>query len=1122
MFKKSKSICFILFLMSGALGIAGPTYADDFSVGNNRIGQQNGRCTGIVKDASGEAIIGASIVAKGTTNGTITGIDGDFVLEGVKEGSDIVVSYIGYITQEVKWKGKSLNIVLKEDTQTLDEVVVTGYGGSQKRATLTTAISKMDNQVLAKAAVSNAGQALQGSVTGLRVVNKSGQPGSEPDITLRGGATITGDNSKALIVVDGIIRESLSDINPADIESIQVLKDAASTAIYGARANGGVILVETKSGKSGKTSVNYKFKLGMNFARMGYDFCNAHDYLYYNRLGYKRYANNVSGAASVDTQTGYGTQNSLIDVQYLTDENSYLTGEGWQVMDDPYYEGKQLIYKDYSGQLDDAVFANTALTQDHYVNVAGGNDKGTFTASLGYYNEDGQIKGTGYERFSGSLNGSYKIFPFLTVKAGTTYTWSTTPSLWIGSYELFYRTRSQRPTWNPYNEDGSPASGWGTGDGNPEYYRQRLTSENGTRKSTYTLGFDLDIIPKKLTFSGNSSLYHYDYQYESFNKSYQTQTSSTATNTRQATAQIERYTQIQVSGTLNYKETFKEKHNLDAMLGGEYFGYNEFDLEAQTENSPTDDIPTLNAGATRTSTTSEKTGYRIASLFGRVNYNYQMKYLLSFVARYDGISRLKDNRWGFFPGVSAGWNITEEDFWKDSKLSKVISNIKPRISYGVNGNVNGIGNFDIYGTYKQISSSTYQGSTAYYNSTLVNTGLRWEQSRSFEAGLDLGFLNNRLGFILDYYNRTTDNLLTDVNLPAYTGFSTMKTNLGKLRNRGFEMEVRANILTNPKGLNWEVTANMTSVANKILKLPSSDKPYNQIDGYEVAAGTVDENGNFPTKWIGGYREGGKIGDMVGYKQNHIFKDWDDVIQNANMLIDEVASLYGPGMADQINPTTGKTYQESDGWKPIEPGDVCWEDVNKDGIINSYDRVVVGNIYPKVTGGFSTTLSYKGLSLYARFDYALGHTIYNDLKARSLGQYQGQFNIITEVKNTWSETNTDTDLPVFTYADQLNKKNITRSNNGNTAVDNNSSRFYEKGDYLALREITLNYNLPKKWINRFGMTDASVYVTGQNLFYITGYDGVSPEPAVDTTYGRGIDNGRYPTPRTVLFGLSLTF
>lgn len=244
--------------------------------------------------------------------------------------------------------------------------------------------------------------------------------------------------------------------------------------------------------------------------------------------------------------------------------------------------------------------------------------------------------------------------------------------------------------------------------------------------------------------------------------------------------------------------------------------------------------------------------------------------------------------------------------------------------------------------------------------------------------------------------------------------------------------------------------------------------------------------------------------------------------NANERVDDIAHLYGPGLADQINPATGKKYKESNGWKPIEPGDVCWEDVNGDGHISQLDRVVVGNIFPNVTGGFTTTFGYKNVSLYARFDYSLGHTIYNDLKARSLGQYQGSFNLIDKVKDTWSETNRDADLPVFTYADQLNKMNITRENNGLTAANGNSSRFYEKGDYLALREITLNWNLPKTWISRVGMQNASLYVTGQNLFYITGYDGASPEPAAYNGYGAGIDNGRYPTPRTLLFGLSVTF
>ena len=235
---------------------------------------------------------------------------------------------------------------------------------------------------------------------------------------------------------------------------------------------------------------------------------------------------------------------------------------------------------------------------------------------------------------------------------------------------------------------------------------------------------------------------------------------------------------------------------------------------------------------------------------------------------------------------------------------------------------------------------------------------------------------------------------------------------------------------------------------------------------------------------------------------------------ANNRIDNVANLYGPGKAAE--------YAGKQGWKPIEPGDVCWEDMDGNDVIDSYDRYVVGNIFPNITGGFSTTFSYKNWSLYGRFDYALGHTLYNDLKARTLGQYQGTWNIITDVKDMWTEDNPNTDLSKYYFGDQNIKKNITRSNNGLTAADNNNSHYYEKGDYLCLRELTLSYTLPKSLISKCFMTDASVYVTGQNLFYITGYEGTSPEPAVSTEYGRGIDNGRYPTPRTVLFGLSVSF
>ena len=1067
--------------------------------------------TGVVVDATGEPVIGASVLEVGTTNGTITDVDGNFTIQ-VPVGAKLDVSYIGYKTQQiVVGVPNTYKVILKEDAEMLDEVVVTGYGMSQKRSLMTNSISKLDDKVLQNAAMSNAAQSLQGTVSGLRVTNTSGKPGSSPNIVLRGGASINKNLEGPLVVVDGLVR-SMDDINPSDIESIQVLKDAASTAIYGARANNGVILVTTKKGVEGRTQITYKFKGGVNVAREGYKYLDAGDYLYYQRLGWQR----TNGGTSMENQKGFGV-NSGVDLAFMTDANKHLLNEGWRSMADPVDHDKTLIFRNHAGELHDLTFRNAAFTQDHYLNLSGGNDKGTFSSSLGYYSEDGQIISTNYQRVNGTINGSYKLLPVLTVNAGGSFSWSKMPDLWTydlkspwngetGEYELFYRTMSMFPTWNPWNEDGSPAAGWSNQDGNPYYWKDKLTRSTTNRKTSFNIGFALEILPQQLFLNGNSSMYYTDSQFELFEKKYQQIGQAPNTN-RNASQTNTKVFQQQHALTLEYKKGFSG-HNINAMAGGEYFDYQYQNLEARVSGAPTDDIPTLNAGTNRTYTTSVKTGYRILSGFARVNYDYNYRYMVSLVARYDGISKLSDNRWGFFPGISAGWNVHEEAFFKDSKFAEVVSLIKPRISYGLNGNVNGIGNFDVYGKYGSVGA--YNGNLGYLNTGVVNSKLRWEKSHTFELGLDLGFFNNRIHMIMDYYDRTTSDLLTDVNLPEYTGFPSFKTNLGTISNRGFELEAKVNLLTR-KDWSWDVTANTSFVKNMVKKLPFNGNVNNRQGGEQV----WDPKSN-SLVWVGGIQEGKSLGDIIAYKQVRILRDWDDVRNHAGDFVDEVANLYGPNKAAE--------YAGKPGWKPIEPGDVLWDDKNGDNVINSYDRQVVGNIYPKWTGGFSTTLNYKNWSLYGRFDYAVGHTIYNDLKARILGQYNGSFNLITDVRNSWSENNTETSIPKFYWADQNAKKNITRSNNGTTNLNNNNSTFYEKGDYLCLREVTLSYKFPKNLINKVFLTDASVYVTGQNLFYITGYDGTSPEPVMDIqANGRGgIDNGRYPTPRTVLFGLQLSF
>lgn len=1064
--------------------------------------------TGVVVDNTGQSAIGATVVEEGTDNGTITNLDGQFTLT-VEKGKTLVISYVGFATQHVRVTSeKQLKIVLEEDSELLDEVVVVGYGVKQKRSTMTTAISKMDQKVLQNAALSNAAQALQGTVSGLRVTNTSGAPGSAPTIVLRGGAGIQSAGSP-LVVVDGVVR-SMDDINPSDIESIQVLKDAASTAIYGARANNGVILVQTKKGKAGHTQVSYKFKGGMNFARKGYEYMDAENFIRFGRLG-RMYSG--GSLTDIDNTRGYGAvyganNPDQYSIRYL-DGNEHLLEEGWQQMTDP-VTGRQIVFKDYGTTLRDEVYKDPAFTQDHYLSFNGGSEKGTFSASLGYYSEDGTVKGTEYRRFSGTLNGNYKVLPILNIKGGVSFTTSTAPELYYDDMaDLFERMQSMEPTWRPFFDDGSPNYGYGKRDGNPLYWLDKLTNTNNTRKTTLNIGADLELIKNKLFLRESSSIYYEDYTKETFDKEYRDYWN--VNTERKASFDYERTIQQQHSVQLEYTDTFKEDHNFSAMLGGEYFENQYTQYRGSGQGAPFDDIPTLNASSNENmSAYSFREGYRIASFFGRVTYDYKRRYLFTAVARYDGISRLSDNRWGFFPGVSAGWNIHEEDFFRDSPIADVISTLKPRISYGINGNVNGINNYDVYGLYGQASGThPYNGVNGILNTNVINSRLRWEKSKSFEAGLDLGFLNNRFNLILDYYNRTTSDLLTDVNLPGYTGFDSFKTNLGSLRNSGFEVEGNLNLITNPKGFNWNFSFNASYVFNKIVKLPDNGNENNRQGGSQVWDPATQQ-----VIWVGGYQEGHTLGDIYAYQQVKILRDENEVAELAGNRMDMIAGLYGPNVSQEDRDRYGLT-------KPIEAGDVLWADLNGDNVIDQLDRVKVGNIYPKWTGGFSTTLSYKNVSLYGRFDFAVGHTILNMVAMRSIGQSVGFKNIIADGLDCWTTENPDTDLPKSYYDDSTNKKNIYRDTAGSdiTSVDNRSSRFYEKGDYLALRELTLSWKLPDKWISKIHMTDASLYITGQNLFYITGYSGTSPEAPL--VYP-GVDTGRYPTPRTVLVGASISF
>ena len=791
-------------------------------MGNLLLAQaQDHAVRGKITDAkTGELLSNVTVKVKGSNQSLQTNADGTFSIS-TNPNTILVITSTGYRPFEVKvGQLNQLDIKLESRVEQMDEVVVVGYG-TQNRRSVTGSIAKVDKTVLQNTPRSNVATALQGTVPGLQVVNKSGTPGATPMLKLRGGASIK-SSSPPLVVIDGVIRE-MNDVSSDNIESIELLKDASATAIYGARANNGVVLITTKTGKSGQSTISYKFTGGFNQRREGYRYMNAGDYIYYTRLGYLNAGKTIE-TANGSRGLGLLTDNanlSSFDIRRYTADLDPLLAKGWQLVDDPY--GGQIIYKDHSGEVEDILFRNT-YTKDHYVNVSGGNDRGKYFAAFDAYDENGIIVGSNYKRYTADLNGSYKLKPNLEV--ATSVNLSTASQYGVGGSEVsaLYRNLAIWPTFNPWVDEAKtrPNPGNGINDGNPLYWLSRMERNNETNRIVVNGSLKWDIIPGLyLKVSGNA--YMKELLNEFFQKSTQTYANvfsnpeTIGSTSRDAYRNINRDFQTQFNGILNYTKTFGEKHNLNAMLGAEYFNTKTDFMQVYGKNAPTDDIPTVNASTVFVAgnNTSSKSEYRIISSMGRLAYDYDGKYLLNAVYRLDGVSSLADgHRWGFFPGLSAGWNVHQETFFKNTKLADYISTLKPRLSYGENGNINGLGRYEVQGTYSL--QTNYNGTAGYLNTQPVNGNLVWETSKTTGVGLDLGLWKDRVTLLFDYYNRKTKNLLTDLTLPSYIGFSSINTNLGTLQNKGLEFGLQARVLRNPDGINLNIGANAAFVKNKIL------------------------------------------------------------------------------------------------------------------------------------------------------------------------------------------------------------------------------------------------------------------------------------------------------------------
>lgn len=1046
---------------------------------------QTGEIAGTVTDAeSGDALPGVNVVIEGAQKGASTDADGAYVIEDVAPGTYTVrASFVSYTTKTVsdvsveEGETTTLNFQLRRAETKMDEVVVTGLG-EQSRTTLTSSVSKLDTTALDNIPYSDATSALQGTIPGLRVQTTTGQPGASPRVVLRGGTSIDNPNGATpLYVVDGVIRPNLSDLSALNIESVQVLKDAAATSIYGARGSNGVVVVETKSGDPGETRVQYTASLTSNELQKRRDLGTAREYIKYGRLGVAATAErHPERLGRLDLPVGFGTGNDLtkntaFTTQYLTDENRHKLDEGWEQMSDPLNPDKTIIYKETDWQ--DVLF-RTALTQNHHLSVSGGSEDATFNVNLGRMSAEGVAIQTGYNRTTLDMGGNLDVTEDLSLGGQLNFSNSNDETVFSENW-VFQRSLGLPPTAKLRYEDGTLAPGQNMSIGNPKYFLSVLDREHSTNRFTVALDGQWDVT-SALTFEPSASIYAVQDQNSAFDPEYRW-APNLIIDSRNASESRTLRLQRQMEGVFTYDDVFSETHNLELKAGASYYDREISELSASGRGAASDHIPTLNASAEPVNVFSEETERRIIGGFGRLQYDYAGRYLLSTSFRYDGASNLgENNRWGFFPGVSGGWNVDEEPFWS-AVPSSIISRLKLRASYGVTGNISGLSDFHAQGEYSV--GNEYAGQSAVLNTRLANQDLKWERSSTFDVGIDVGVYNDRVTLLVDYYRRLTEDQLTSLRLPQSTGFNSILTNLGALRNTGVEFEVGANVIQDLNGFEWEVSFNAAWNRNTVVELPENQNENNRIGGKEVYD---PEQGEYV--WVGGIQEGKPLGNMYAYHHTGVYPT------------DEAAAN---GPRDMLVAGSDKTKVG---------GDAIFEDLDGNGVIDSRDQVYVGNEFPDWTGGMSTTLRYENLSLRARADFATGHTIFNQTLATLNGQTQGDINVSKEVVNrSWKEPGDETNVPRYYWADQLAQNNIMR---GWTST----SYYYEDGDYLAIREITLSYNLPEQWLRAVGLSNSKVYATGSNLGYITGYKGLLPESG-------GTANGRYPNPRSFTFGVNVT-
>ena len=1073
--------------------------------GNNPVPaeqQQTKKITGTVSDAQGP-IIGASVVVKGTSTGVATDIDGNFTLN-VKDGATIVVSYIGYVTQEIKVGNQNhYNITLKEDSESLDEVVVVGYG-TMKKSDLSGSSASIGEKTLKGSVITSLDQSLQGHATGVTAVTTSGAPGSSSSIRVRGIGSINA-NQEPLYVIDGVIVQSggqsgsdygladrlgngkvstispLSTLNPSDIVSMEILKDASATAIYGAQGANGVVLITTKRGKAGEARFNYDGMFSVNRQVKRLDMMNLREYSEY-------YQDFIDNGWIVESQANPN----------YSDPSILGKGTNWQ----------------------DAVF-QTAIQHQHQLSAQGGTEAIQYYVSGNFMNQEGTIIGSNFRRYSVRANLDAQLKPWL--KLGMSTTFSTTNDdlkKADGTEGIITYSLTTLPDIPIYDVFGNYYAEVREGYTNPNPVALANMNQYTLERRKLTGNIFAEI-----SFLKNLVL-HTELGYDISGSNAETWEPSVDLGGWQKPANQDHWQSNtnkfwQLKNYLTYTGNFG-KHHLTAMLGQECWESIWKYQGITGQNLPRNDVqnPSLVEKADKDFSSGFGSA-AMASFFTRETYNYDDRYYATYTFRYDGSSNFGPNkRWAGFHSVAASWRFSNEAFMKDLKW---LSNGKIRVGWGQTGNAN-IGGYK-WGVALSVMPSALGQS--YRPTGLPNESIQWETQEQIDLGIDLGFFNNRINLIIDWYRKESKDMLMKMQLPSYLGtqgngssaLSAPYGNYGTMRNTGLEIELKATpVRTND--FNWDTDLQFSFNKNKLVALQGTTSA--AIIGYGQWSDVVAVSS-----------VGRPMYDFYGYVVEGVYKDFDDILNSpVNTLYAQSCVQNADGTWSHV--TDASKYSKNN---TVWPGDLKFSDINNDGIIDENDKTNIGSPLPKFTFGWTNTFNYKNFDLSIFINGSYGNKVmnYTSIPLTSMSstwnnQIQEKIadraqlaaidpNKVYEDGNMWY--NDITNVYVTNPGTSTPRVAI-----GNTYNQNISSRYIEDGSYIRLKNISLGYTFPKSIIKKIHLDNLRVYCNLQNVVTLTKYDGYDPEIGASTTdangYVFGLDNGRYPSPFTCTFGVNLSF